>query len=155
MNGISLNRMLQLPGRGRGLFPLRWKSLPGVLKMIKKIFKFFFLFALQAFLYNATGPVNIAWDPVSQITVDHYEIQVIRDSGEVSTYATSNVQITIPRSGAGRFTVQVRAVGMDTEGQAASTPYCASTDSSCANLPNGNAGGWKILWRPSPGGTIR
>lgn len=131
------------------------------MKRLFLVFTFLLLFSVSAYgqvEYYKTTSVTVAWDAVTTCvdltpcTVDHYEIVLLRDSGEISTYGTSNTTITIPKGRSGKFTVKVRAVMADgTTGD-----YCLSTDALCSELINGDAGAWKLLFRPStPIGPIR
>jgi hypothetical protein len=118
----------------------------------------FILASLPGFLfgqvnYVATpGTTQVAWDAVSY-TIDHYEVTLVRDTGETYTYGTSNTQLVIPRPRSGRFTIKVRAVLADTT----TSDYCLSTDSTCSVLSDGTtAGAWKVEFRPiAPIGPLR
>jgi len=101
--------------------------------------------------YYETVSVALTWDAVttctdeSPCTPDHYEIQIVRDSGEKTVYQASGTTLTVSKGKSGKFTVWIKAVMADGTASA----YCMSTDSSCSKLKDGTAGGWKVLFRPS------
>ena len=99
----------------------------------------------QAEYIAIPGTTKVAWDAVSY-SLDHYEMTLIRDSGQTYVYTTTETQMVIPRPRSGKFTVRVRAVQAD----GTASPYCYSTDSSCSQLIDGStSGAWKVSFRPS------
>lgn len=102
------------------------------------------------FPYEKNQTVVVGWNAVTNVPIDHYEVDVVRDDGTVTVFPTANTQLTVIEPRSGFFTVKVRAIG--TSGTPGS--FCFSTDSSCSTI-NGTAGAWKIEWRPvAPTGPI-
>jgi hypothetical protein len=102
-------------------------------------------------LYASGETVNIAWDAPSGEAPDAYDVQVVRDTGETSTYSTTGTTYSISQRGAGRYTVRVRSVS-SVHG---TSSWCESTNESCSQLTTGQAGAWKLQWNPSAPGPIR
>jgi hypothetical protein len=117
-----------------------------------------FIFCCPAFgqtIYTASRTTTYAWDQPDQVEngVMGWKIILVRNvTGEQFVFLSNVAQITIApnaldstakRLKSGDYEVRVSALNVDGE-----SGHCSSADLGCSRLKTGEAGAWRILYKP-------
>lgn len=113
--------------------------------MKRALLSFLFSLIVTLYTYNGVVPITINWDPSPTPGVI-YQVQLVKGNGQILTYQTNDIKITIIPPSTGNYHARVRATLPGDGGSA----WCGSLMANCAELKNGTKGEWEMQFKPIP-----